>query len=139
MSSKRKASGFLDLTTLNVISLLGVMLAGIAVSNSILIVEFAHHLLKEGLDVRSAIVTSCRVRLRPVLMTSLATIIGLANGIEVRSRQRVLRTSRPRPYRGPYSLANPCSIYRSSRIFYRISQSSAKICYRLSSLRSLLE
>ena len=65
-------------TTLNVMSLMGVvMLAGISLSNSILIVEFAHHLLKEGMGVREAVVTSCRVRLRPILMTSLATIIGL--------------------------------------------------------------
>jgi multidrug efflux pump subunit AcrB len=65
-------------TTLNIMSLMGVlMLAGIAMSNSILIVEFAHHLLSEGLEVREAIITACRVRLRPVLMTSLATIIGL--------------------------------------------------------------
>jgi multidrug efflux pump subunit AcrB len=65
-------------TTLNVMSLMGiVMLSGIAMSNSILIVEFAHHLLEEGLGVREAVVTACRVRLRPVLMTSLATIIGL--------------------------------------------------------------
>ena len=53
------------------------MLAGIALSNSILIVDFAHHLLKEGISVREAITTSCRVRLRPTLMTSLATLIGL--------------------------------------------------------------
>ncbi len=65
-------------STLNVMSLMGVvMLAGIALSNSILIVEFAHHLLKEGMSVRDAIMTSCRVRLRPILMTSLATLIGL--------------------------------------------------------------
>ncbi len=65
-------------TTLNVMSLMGVlMLAGIVLTNSILIVEFAHHLLKEGMGVRDAIVTSCRVRLRPILMTSLATLIGL--------------------------------------------------------------
>ncbi len=65
-------------TTLNVMSLMGVvMLAGIALSNSILIVEFAHHLLREGMSVREAITTSCRVRLRPILMTSLATVIGL--------------------------------------------------------------
>ena len=65
-------------TTLNVMSLMGVvMLAGIALSNSILIVEFAHHLLSEGMQVREAIVTSCRVRLRPILMTSMATLIGL--------------------------------------------------------------
>jgi multidrug efflux pump subunit AcrB len=65
-------------TTLNVMSLMGVvMLAGIAMSNSILIVEFAHHLRSEGKSVADAIIESCRVRLRPVLMTSLATIIGL--------------------------------------------------------------
>ncbi len=65
-------------TTLNVMSLMGVvMLVGIAVSNSILIVEFTRHLREEGMDVKSAVALACRVRLRPVLMTSLATIIGL--------------------------------------------------------------
>ena len=65
-------------TTMNVMSLMGVvMLAGIAMSNSILIVEFAHHLRSEGKSVADAIIESCRVRLRPILMTSLATIIGL--------------------------------------------------------------
>jgi multidrug efflux pump subunit AcrB len=65
-------------TTLNVMSLMGVvMLVGIAVSNSILIVEFTRHLRGEGMDVREAVAVACRVRLRPVLMTSLATIIGL--------------------------------------------------------------
>ncbi len=65
-------------TTLNVMSLMGVvMLAGIAMSNSILIVEFAHHLRREGMDALEAVAAASRVRLRPVLMTSLATIIGL--------------------------------------------------------------
>jgi multidrug efflux pump subunit AcrB len=65
-------------TTLNVMSLMGVvMLVGIAVSNSILIVEFTRHLRGEGMAVRQAVAVACRVRLRPVLMTSLATIIGL--------------------------------------------------------------
>ncbi|MGA2880085.1 MAG: efflux RND transporter permease subunit [Bryobacteraceae bacterium] len=65
-------------TTLNVMSLMGVvMLAGIAMSNSILIVEFAHHLKMEGRGVGEAIIESCRVRLRPILMTSFATMIGL--------------------------------------------------------------
>ena len=66
-------------TTLNVMSLMGVlMLVGIAASNSILIVEFAHRQEEQGRPVEEAIITSCRVRLRPILMTSLATIIGLA-------------------------------------------------------------
>ena len=65
-------------TTLNVMSLMGVvMLVGIVVSNSILIVEFTHRLREEGMGVRDAVARACRVRLRPVLMTSLATIIGL--------------------------------------------------------------
>jgi multidrug efflux pump subunit AcrB len=65
-------------TTLNVMSLMGiVMLAGITMSDSILIVEFAHHLLDEGMSVREAVTTACRVRLRPIMMTTLATIIGL--------------------------------------------------------------
>ena len=65
-------------TTLNVMSLMGiVMLAGVAMSNSILIVEFAHQLIAEGSAIGDAIIRACRVRLRPVLMTSLATIIGL--------------------------------------------------------------
>jgi hydrophobic/amphiphilic exporter-1 (mainly G- bacteria), HAE1 family len=64
--------------TLNVMSLMGVlMLVGIADSNSILIVDFAHNLEREGLSPADAVITACRVRLRPILMTSLATIIGM--------------------------------------------------------------
>jgi multidrug efflux pump subunit AcrB len=66
-------------TTLNVMSLMGVlMLVGIAASNSILIVEFTHRLEEQGRSVEDAVITSCRVRLRPILMTSLATIIGMS-------------------------------------------------------------
>ncbi|MBS1854437.1 MAG: efflux RND transporter permease subunit [Acidobacteria bacterium] len=65
-------------TTLNVMSLMGVlMLVGISASNSILIVEFAHRLEEQQMSVEDAVITSCRVRLRPILMTSLATIIGM--------------------------------------------------------------
>jgi len=65
-------------TTLNVMSLMGLlMLVGISASNSILIVEFAHRLEEQGRSVEEAVITSCRVRLRPILMTSLATIIGM--------------------------------------------------------------
>ena len=65
-------------TTLNVMSLMGVlMLVGIAASNSILIVEFTHRLEEQGFASEDAVIASCRVRLRPILMTSLATIIGM--------------------------------------------------------------
>jgi HAE1 family hydrophobic/amphiphilic exporter-1 len=65
-------------TTLNVMSLMGViMMVGIVVSNSILIVEFTRTLRGEGTPMKDAVGKACRVRLRPVLMTSLATILGL--------------------------------------------------------------
>ncbi len=65
-------------STLNVMSLMGVlMLVGIADSNSILIVDFAHILETQGLAPADAVIQACRVRLRPILMTSLATIIGM--------------------------------------------------------------
>jgi hydrophobic/amphiphilic exporter-1 (mainly G- bacteria), HAE1 family len=65
-------------TTLNIQSLMGIiMLTGMVVSNSILIVDFANRLRQEGEGVREAVSHSCRIRLRPILMTSLATIVGL--------------------------------------------------------------
>jgi multidrug efflux pump subunit AcrB len=65
-------------TTLNVMSLMGVvMMTGIVVSNSILIVEFTRKLRNEGMAIGDAVAMACRVRLRPVLMTSLATILGM--------------------------------------------------------------
>ena len=78
-------------TTLNVMSLMGVvMMVGIVVSNSILIVEFARHLHHEGKPLKEAVSTASRLRLRPVLMTSLATLLGLipmALGVEAGSEQ----------------------------------------------------
>ena len=69
---------YLTGTTLNVQSLMGVvMMVGMVVSNSILIVEFTHRLEADGMPLLDAVVNSCRIRLRPVLMTSLATIFGL--------------------------------------------------------------
>ena len=78
-------------STLNIMSLMGViMMTGIVVSNSILIVEFAGHLHKEGLSVVEAVVQSCKIRLRPILMTSFATLLGMipmAFGLETGSEQ----------------------------------------------------
>jgi len=69
---------FVTGTTLNIMSLMGVvMMVGIVVSNSILIVDFTRRLRREGRALREAVSLACRVRLRPVLMTSLATLIGL--------------------------------------------------------------
>ncbi|MBI4454855.1 MAG: efflux RND transporter permease subunit [Acidobacteria bacterium] len=65
-------------TTLNVQSLMGiVMMVGIVVSNSILLVDFTRRLRADGMPLRDAVAMAGRIRLRPILMTSLATIIGL--------------------------------------------------------------
>jgi multidrug efflux pump subunit AcrB len=78
-------------STMNIMSLMGVlMMTGIVVSNSILIVDFAGHLQKEGMTVAEAVVQSCKIRLRPILMTSLATLLGMipmALGMEAGSEQ----------------------------------------------------
>ena len=78
-------------TTLNVMSLMGVvMMTGIVVSNSILIVEFTRKLRDEGMAIGDAVAMACRVRLRPVLMTSLATVLGMvpmALALEAGSKQ----------------------------------------------------
>ena len=78
-------------TTLNIMSLMGViMMTGIVVSNSILIVEFSGILHERGMGLKEATIEACKVRLRPILMTSLATLLGLlpmALGIEEGSEQ----------------------------------------------------
>ncbi|PKR87185.1 multidrug transporter AcrB [Pleomorphomonas diazotrophica] len=63
--------------TLNIYSQIGlVMVVGIMAKNGILIVEFANQLRDEGRSVREAIETAARIRLRPVVMTMIATIVG---------------------------------------------------------------
>ncbi len=69
---------FITRTTLSVPSLMGaIMSVGVATANSILLVTFANDLRKEGKDAFSAALEAGHTRLRPVLMTALAMIIGM--------------------------------------------------------------
>lgn len=69
---------FLTHTTLSVPALTGaIMCMGVATANSILIVSFARHYIKEGLELIPAVIEAGYTRLRPVLMTALAMIIGM--------------------------------------------------------------
>lgn len=68
---------FLDLTTINIYSQVGLItLVGLVSRNGILIVEFANKLQEQGLDKIQAVREAALTRLRPVLMTSTATVVG---------------------------------------------------------------
>ncbi len=68
---------FLGLTTLNIYSEVGLItLVGLVSKNGILMVEFANHLQETGLDKLNAIIQASTTRLRPILMTTAATIVG---------------------------------------------------------------
>jgi multidrug efflux pump len=68
---------FLGLTTLNIYSQVGLItLVGLVSKNGILIVEFANHLQETGLSKLAAVIEAANTRLRPILMTTAATVIG---------------------------------------------------------------
>jgi multidrug efflux pump len=68
---------FLGLTTLNIYSQVGLItLVGLVSKNGILIVQFANHLQETGLDKLGAVVEAAVTRLRPILMTTAATVVG---------------------------------------------------------------
>jgi multidrug efflux pump len=81
--------------TLNLFSQVGVvMLVGLAAKNGILIVEFANQLRDAGMKLREALLEAANVRLRPIVMTSIATIVGalplaLASGAGSASRATI--------------------------------------------------
>jgi HAE1 family hydrophobic/amphiphilic exporter-1 len=65
-------------TTLNIESCMGtIVMVGIVVSNSILLVDFANQRRREGAELRRAVVEAAQTRMRPILMTALATVVGL--------------------------------------------------------------
>jgi len=65
-------------TELNVSSAMGlILLVGLVVKNGIVLLDYAHRLHDNGLPLRDAVVEAARVRLRPILMTTLCTLFGL--------------------------------------------------------------
>jgi multidrug efflux pump len=68
---------FLNLTTLNIYSQVGLItLVGLVSKNGILIVQFANHLRETGVDKLTAVIEAAATRLRPILMTTAATVVG---------------------------------------------------------------
>lgn len=63
--------------SIDIFSIIGlILLMGVVAKNSILLVDYTNHMLKEGLNINEALIKACRTRLRPILMTSLALIAG---------------------------------------------------------------
>ncbi|WND02536.1 efflux RND transporter permease subunit [Temperatibacter marinus] len=81
--------------TLNIYSQVGmIMLIGLAAKNGILIVEFANQLRDQGKSVRESLIEAAELRLRPILMTAISTIMGavpllIASGAGAASRQTI--------------------------------------------------
>ena len=81
--------------TLNIYSQIGIiLLIGLMAKNGILIVEFANQLRDEGLEVREAVIEASVIRLRPIVMTVVSTVLGavpllLASGAGGESRQAI--------------------------------------------------
>ena len=106
-------------TTLNVMSLMGVlMLVGIAASNSILIVEFAHRLEEQQMSVEDAVITSCRVRLRPD-PDDFARHHHRdgADGPEDGHGQRAVRAAGPGHHRRAHRVGPPDGLHRSGGLY----------------------
>ena len=84
---------FLTGTTINVVALIGlIMLAGIVVNNAIVLIDAVNQARERGLDKSAAILEAGRVRLRPILITTVSTVLGLlpmaigfGEGAEVRT------------------------------------------------------
>ena len=65
-------------TSLNVIVLMGViMLGGIVVNNGIVLIDYINRIRKEGIDTLEAVIRASKTRFRPILMTTLTTVLGL--------------------------------------------------------------
>ena len=109
--------------TLNIFSQIGIIvLVGIVTKNGILIVEFANQRLEQGLSVREAVIDAATQRLRPILMTSFATMLGaLPIALGTGCCRKKQGPDGDRDHRGtvvcpdPYPLCHSCLVF----IFYQ--------------------
>jgi len=105
-------------TTLNIESFMGIIaMVGIVVSNAILLVDFANQRYRAGEDLRRAIIESAQIRMRPILMTTLATVVGLmpmalklGAGSEASAPLARSRRRRPRGLNRPHLVPGTRSI-----------------------------
>ena len=108
----------LTLTTLSVPALMGaIMSLGVATANSVLVVTFARNDLRQGMDPLTAAWEAGASRLRPVLMTALAMVIGmLPDGAGPGRRRRAKRPAGPRRHRRPGRRHHRHAVLRAGRL-----------------------
>lgn len=84
---------FITQKSLDIFSIIGcIMLLGIATKNSIILIDYANQLVRQGVELHTAIMEACRKRVRPILMTSMTLIAGMlpvAYGLNEVSKQRM--------------------------------------------------
>lgn len=84
---------FITQKSLDIFSIIGcIMLLGIATKNSIILVDYANKLVRQGMELNAAIIEACHKRVRPILMTSMTLIAGMlpvAYGLNEVSKQRM--------------------------------------------------
>ncbi len=112
-------------SSLNIMSLMGLlMMTGMAVSNSILIVEFAGKQWATGRPLKAALAEACRFRLRPILMTTLATVLGIipmSLGLEAGSEQYAPLA---RALLGGVAISAVVSIFLVPTVYYLIHRNA---------------
>ena len=115
-------------TSLNLFSFIGlIVLMGIAKKNSILLVEFTNHVReKEGLSVKEALAKACPVRLRPILMTSVATIAAAIPLIVGDSIGQETRTPMGLPIIGGTLLSTVLTLFVVPSIYLLLSSFESK-------------
>jgi AcrB/AcrD/AcrF family len=101
-----------------------VMLIGLSAKNSILIVEFAEHGLEQGRSVANAVIEAAELRLRPILMTSFAFVLGV-----LPLYFATAPASWDGTQSGPRSLAACCSPPSSTSSLFRCSTLLSKDCW----------
>jgi len=103
---------------MNLYSQIGmILLIGLVCKNSILLVEYTNQLREKGLDTVAAVLEAGRIRLRPILMTSVATIMGAVPGrVGSGSRLGSPQTARIRDCRWRVLLDGPDAVRRARRV-----------------------
>jgi HAE1 family hydrophobic/amphiphilic exporter-1 len=116
--------------TMNIISMMAIiMLTGIVVTNAILILDFANQLIREkGLTVREALLEACPIKLKPIVMTNLAIILGmLPMAMGIGSAGREFRQSMGIVSIGGLIMATILSLYVIPALYFVTTKNRKKI------------